>query len=69
MSEEITSPDFLSPDTVAGILRVDRKTVYGAIRSGVLKAFRLGRVIRIPTAAIEKLAGAPVVIRRAARPK
>lgn len=49
--------DFFSVDTLAGILRVDRKTVYGAIADGTIKALRLGRIIRIPAAAIAKLAG------------
>jgi excisionase family DNA binding protein len=50
-------PDFFSVDTVAGILRVDRKTVYDAIKTGALRALRLGRVIRIPASAIAQLAG------------
>jgi excisionase family DNA binding protein len=66
---DANEPDFFSPDTVAGILRVDRKTVYGAIKTGALRALRLGRVIRIPAAAISKIAGVPITRRRARRAK
>lgn len=43
----------LTVDQVAARWRVDRKTVYGMVSRGELAARRLGRVIRIPLAAVE----------------
>ncbi len=40
----------LTVDAVAGLLGVDRKTVYAAINSGELPCLRVGRRILVPTA-------------------
>jgi excisionase family DNA binding protein len=39
-------PTVMSADEVAALLRVDRKTVYDAVKDGTLPALRLGCVIR-----------------------
>ena len=54
------APDVLTVDQVAEILTVDKKTIYEAIKSGDLRAVRLGasgRVIRIPKPALEDFLG------------
>lgn len=40
--------EFLTPDEVAALLRVSRKTIYRSIRNGELIAARVGRQYRIP---------------------
>lgn len=40
-------PRFLTPDEVADLLRVSRRTVYNWLRSGQLSAIRLGKVRRV----------------------
>ena len=47
------SPAFLTVDECAELLRVDRKTVYTAIRAGRLPALRLGRLFRIARSDID----------------
>ena len=49
------SPTFLTVDECAELLRVDRKTVYTAIRDGRLPALRLGRLFRIARSDIDRL--------------
>jgi len=39
-------PSILTADEVAALLRVDRKTIYEAVKDGTLPALRLRRVIR-----------------------
>jgi excisionase family DNA binding protein len=39
-------------DEAAAVLRVDRKTIHRAITAGEIPYLRLGRVIRIPWAAL-----------------
>jgi excisionase family DNA binding protein len=43
---------YLSVDEAAAVLRVDRKTIHRAVAAGELPYLRLGRVIRIPSAAL-----------------
>jgi excisionase family DNA binding protein len=45
---------YLSVDEAAALLRVDRKTIHRAVAAGELPYLRLGRVIRIPTAALAR---------------
>ena len=46
-------PSFLTVDQAAAILKVDRKTVYGAIKAGQIPGvLRLGRTYRINRAAL-----------------
>jgi len=40
---------------VAGVLRIDRKTVHKLIASGDLPHVRLGRVLRIPVSVLQSL--------------
>lgn len=40
--------EVLTPDEVAALLRVSRKTIYRSIRNGDLIAARVGRQYRIP---------------------
>ena len=42
------APDVLTVDQVAELLRVDRKTVYAAIKREEIQVVRLGRIIRVP---------------------
>jgi excisionase family DNA binding protein len=48
------SPDVLKIPEVAADLRVDRKTVYGLIRVGGLRALRMGRTLRVTRQALEE---------------
>lgn len=50
---------YLSPDEVARLLGVDRKTVYAAIHDGRLPALKLGRVLRVRESDLEALAFRP----------
>ena len=40
-------PQFLTPEEVADLLRVSRRTVYNWLRAGQLPAIRIGKVWRI----------------------
>lgn len=40
-------PRFLTPEEVADLLRVSRRTVYNWLRSGQLPAIRIGKVWRV----------------------
>ncbi len=40
-------PRFLTPEEVADLLRVSRRTVYNWLRAGQLPAIRIGKVWRI----------------------
>ena len=48
-----SEPMYLTPEEVAEILRVDRRTVYEWLRSGKLKAIRFGRTWRIPRTSVQ----------------
>jgi len=47
-------PDVLKIPEVAADLRVDRKTVYQLIRSGELRALKMGRALRVTRDALEQ---------------
>lgn len=53
MSEPASLPRFLTPEEVAGLLRVSRRTVYNWLRSGQLPALRIGKVWRVRREDIE----------------
>jgi excisionase family DNA binding protein len=44
--------EILTADEVAGLLRLDRKTVYEAARSGSLPCLRLGKILRFSRQAV-----------------
>jgi excisionase family DNA binding protein len=46
---------FLTPDEVAVLLAVDRKTVYRLIESGTLPCLRVGRLFRVSPSALDSL--------------
>jgi excisionase family DNA binding protein len=46
-------------DTAALVLGIDRKVAYTAVKDGKLPSIRIGRLIRIPTAALRKLLDIP----------
>jgi len=48
-------------DDAALVLDVDRKVAYAAVSDGKLPSIRIGRVIRVPTAALRKLLGITAV--------
>jgi excisionase family DNA binding protein len=48
------SAAYFSVAEAAAVLRVDRKTIHRAVAAGELPFLRLGRVIRIPSAALSK---------------
>lgn len=48
-------PETLKVAEVAAKLRVDPRTVYRMIDRGELPAIRIGRLIRIPTEALEEM--------------
>ena len=45
----------LTVPEVARLLRISRGTAYQAVRTGQLPSIRLGRVIRVPRYALEKI--------------
>lgn len=45
----------LKTSEVARLLRVDSRTVYGMIERGELPAIKAGRVLRVPSTAVEEL--------------
>ena len=47
----------LTPEQTADVLGVGVKVVYAAVRNGTLPSIRLGRRIRIPTAALLAMLG------------
>ena len=49
--------EFLTVDAAAALLRINRKTLYEAIKAGQIPAIRLGRVLRVHRLALLKLAG------------
>lgn len=52
------SPDLLTVDEVADLLRIGRNQAYQAVHSGEIPSIRLGRSIRIPKAGLERLLAA-----------
>ena len=65
---------YLSPDEVARLLRVDRKSVYSAIRDGRLPALQVGRTLRVAVDDLQALAvdpsgGDPAAPRRRSKPR
>ncbi len=50
--------DMLTVKEAADFLRVNVKTVYALIAAGRLRCVRVGRVIRIPRAALDALGAA-----------
>lgn len=53
MIEAQPLPRFLTPEEVADLLRVSRRTVYNWLRSGQLPAIRIGKVWRVRREDIE----------------
>jgi putative molybdopterin biosynthesis protein len=47
-----------SPAQVADVLNVTRMTVYNEIKRGNLPSFKIGRAVRIPADAVNKMIGA-----------
>jgi excisionase family DNA binding protein len=47
-------------DDAALLLDIDRKVAYAAVRDGKIPSIRIGRLIRVPTAALRKLLGVTV---------
>jgi excisionase family DNA binding protein len=50
-------PEVLKVAEVAAELRVDRKTVYGLIRTGELRALKMGQALRVTRDALEEFKG------------
>ena len=46
--------DILTADEVAVLLRLDRKTIYAAAKSGLLPCLKIGRLLRFSRAAIQQ---------------
>jgi excisionase family DNA binding protein len=53
MIESQPLPRFLTPEEVADLLRVSRRTVYNWLRAGELPALRIGKTWRIRREDIE----------------
>lgn len=49
-------PDLLTVPEVAALLRIGRGKAYALVRRGNLPSVKLGRTLRVPKAAIERLA-------------
>ncbi|OGL26555.1 MAG: hypothetical protein A3G44_15610 [Candidatus Rokubacteria bacterium RIFCSPLOWO2_12_FULL_73_47] len=52
-------PELLTIDEAAAWLRLGRNGAYELVRRGEIKSVRLGRLLRVPRAALEELAGGP----------
>lgn len=52
-----TPPPFLTVQEVATYLRIGRNQCYAAIARGEIPAIRVGRSVRVPRAALLRLAG------------
>lgn len=48
-------PAYLTPEEAAGVLRVDRRTVYTWLREKKLKAVKFGHTWRIPRTSLPAL--------------
>ncbi|TMC13464.1 MAG: helix-turn-helix domain-containing protein [Chloroflexi bacterium] len=53
MTDEPTAP--LKVEEAARLLRISRATGYRRVADGTIRSVRLGRLIRVPRAAIEEL--------------
>lgn len=49
--------EMYEPEAIADALRVGRATVYRLIRSGELKAVKVGRQYRVPRSALDEYLG------------
>lgn len=54
-AEREVAPLLLTVDETAELLRVSRNTAYGLVRRGEIPSLRLGRGLRIPARALERL--------------
>lgn len=52
-------PEYLTPEDVAAYLGIGRSATYEAIRRGDLPHLRIGRLLRIPRAALQVLTARP----------
>lgn len=50
----------ISVEEAGRLLGVSRNTAYECVKSGHLPVIRLGRKIRVPRAALEKMLGEPI---------
>jgi excisionase family DNA binding protein len=57
LAEAIRGKLFMTVTEVAELARVDQRTLRRAIEAGEIPTVRLGNTVRIPTAAILRLAG------------
>jgi excisionase family DNA binding protein len=55
MSSPKQSPDVLTVDEAAALLRISRGKAYEAVRTGEVPSVRVGRCIRIPRVALERM--------------
>ena len=62
-----TAPDFLAVEEAATVLRIGRSCAYDQAREFVatdgasgLPVVRIGRLLRVPRAALEQMAGGPI---------
>lgn len=53
MTTNETQPVLLTVTEVCELLHLSRPTVYGLINSGQLRSFKVGRVRRVPTSAVD----------------
>jgi len=53
----IEDPGFKTVAEVAGLLRVSKMTIYRMIEAGELRATRIGRLYRVPPAALQPWLG------------
>lgn len=54
MAEELQGQWF-RPDEIARMLNISRRTVYRKVRKGEIKAYKIGKLIRIPRDEIERI--------------
>lgn len=57
--EDATAHETLTVEEAADVLRVGRRAVYKAVEVGQLPVLRVGRLLRIPRAALQRLLEEP----------
>ncbi len=60
MSTEHFEDEVLTVEAAGRVLGISRSSAYEAVRTGELPAIRIGRIIRIPRRALERMLETPM---------
>lgn len=53
MASRLSNPDYLSPEHVAALIDMPRRSVVRLIKAGKLPAVKIGRLYRVPRKSLE----------------